>query len=54
MLPKSILVCLFSTLAIVQSQITPQIESHLVNVAKTEIQKQIVNGSDMKNANLSF
>jgi hypothetical protein len=40
--------------AIVQAQITPSVMKHLINLANVEIQKQLVNGSDMKHANQSF
>jgi capsular polysaccharide biosynthesis protein len=50
---QSVLVCLFATIATVEAVITPQVQAHLVNLANAEIQKQLVNGSDMKNANQS-
>ena len=48
-----VLVCLLSTLTILQAQITPQVQKHLSDLANSEIQKQLVNGSDNRNANLS-
>ena len=47
------LVCLAVTVNLTQAQLSPKAQENLINLANTEIGKQIVNGSDNKSANQS-
>ena len=48
---KMLLVCL--AVSMVQCQLTSAVKDQFKNLANAEIQKQLLNGSDAKNANLS-
>jgi|TARA_B110000285_G_C15108125_1_gene609268 hypothetical protein len=45
------LVCLAVTVNLAQAQLSAKAQENLINLANTEIGKQIVNGSDNKSAN---
>lgn len=40
-------------LSAVDAQLSPQVQQHLKKLANSEVQKQLVNGSDNKNVDLS-
>lgn len=48
-----VLVCLAVTVNLTQAQLSAKAQENLINLANTEISKQIVNGSDNKSANQS-